>query len=249
MLERTRIDGADRHRGQYIEPVSWDSAIAARVPGQCEVCRRWGAARLCPDCVARHAPPATRCPRCALRIGAAAAACGDCLRDPPPFEHTACATDYAFPWDRLIAAFKFRDQPELATPLAALMRTAGAALPAPQLVLPVPLSPARLAERGYNQAWELARRLGGAARHDVLLRPVETGAHQAELSRAQRLANLRAAFVVDARRRDAVEGRRIALVDDVFTTGATARAAAAALRAAGAAAVDVWVFARTPASP
>ena len=223
--------------------MSWAAGIAARVPAPCAVCRRWGRARLCADCVARHAPPATRCPRCALRIGTAATICGDCLRDPPPFERTVCAVDYAFPWDGLVAAFKFRDRPELAMALAALIPPLPD--PAPQLVLPVPLSPARLRERGYNQAWELARRLGLPARHDVLLRPVETG-HQVELTRAQRLANLRAAFVVDGRRRAAVEGRRVALVDDVLTTGATVRAAAAALRAAGASAVDVIVFARTP---
>lgn len=215
------------------------------LPGQCEVCRRWGRARLCRDCETRHAPPALRCPRCALRIGAAAPACGECLRDPPPFEHTVCVADYAFPWDGLIADFKFHGRPELAVLLAAQLRGAGHDAPAPDLVLPVPLAAGRLAERGYNQAWELARRLGPPARADVLLRPLET-AHQAELDRAERQANLRAAFMVDPRRREAIAGRRVALVDDVFTTGATARAAARALRQAGAAAVDVWVIARTP---
>lgn len=215
------------------------------LPGQCEVCRRWGRARLCADCEARHTLPALRCPRCALRIGAAAAACGDCLREPPPFDRTVCVADYAFPWDGLVTTFKFHDRPELAVLLAARLRAAVRDAPRPDLVVPVPLAPRRLAERGYNQAWELARRLGPPARADLLLRPVET-AHQSALDRARRLANLRAAFVVDARRRDALAGRRVALVDDVFTTGATARAAAAVLRQAGAAAVDVWVVARTP---
>jgi predicted amidophosphoribosyltransferase len=86
--------------------------------------------------------------------------CGSCLREPPPFTSTLCATDYQFPWDRLIAAFKFQNQPELAAPLAACMQAAvhlwqqalpGA--PMPQILLPVPLSAARLAQRGYNQAW------------------------------------------------------------------------------------------------
>lgn len=215
------------------------------LPGQCEVCRRWGRPRLCRDCAAQHTRPAFRCPRCALRIGAAAAACGDCLREPPPFEHTVCVADYAFPWDGLIAEFKFRARPELAVLLAERLREAARAAPPPDLVLPVPLAPRRLAERGYNQAWELARRLGRPARADLLLRALETE-HQAGLDRAHRLANLRAAFVVDAHRRAALAGRRVALVDDVFTTGATARAAAAVLRQAGAAAVDVWVVARTP---
>jgi ComF family protein len=215
-----------------------------RLPGQCEVCRRWAGGRLCADCLGRFAPQRPRCTRCALPLDGGARVCGECLRDPPPFEHTACVADYGFPWDRLIADFKFRGSVELAGALAASLADAVAALPAPDLVLPVPLSARRLAERGYNQAWELARRLRRPARADVLQRPIDS-AHQADLSRAGRLANLRAAFVVDARRRRLLAGRRVALVDDVFTTGATARCAAAALRHAGAGAVDVWVLART----
>jgi len=219
------------------------------LPSQCEVCRHWGRARLCGDCRERFAPPVPRCRRCALRLAGAAPLCGDCLRQPPPFENTVCVADYAFPWDRLIADFKFNGRAELATALADLLCAATATAPAPHLVLPVPLAPRRLAERGYNQAWELARRVarrrGLAAQADLLTRPVET-VHQADLPRAERLANLRAAFLVDPRRRDALRGRRVALVDDVLTTGATAREAAQTLLRAGAAAVDVWVFARTP---
>ena len=83
---------------------------------------------------------------------------------PPPFEHTVCAADYAFPWDALIAAFKFHGRVELAAALAERLLAAvrASAAPPPQLVVPVPLAPARLAERGYNQAWELARRLAPA---------------------------------------------------------------------------------------
>lgn len=234
-------------------PHAWTRTLsplrALRVPGQCEVCRAWQHARLCERCVQRFAPARPRCRQCALPLAGGAERCGDCVRDPPPFEHTACVADYAFPWDGLVAAFKFRGRVELAGPLAALLARAAAALPAPDLVCPVPLSPARLAERGYNQAWELARRAARpralAARADTLLRPLDT-AHQADLPRAERLRNLRQAFVVHPARRATLAGRRVALVDDVFTTGATARAAALALRQAGAAAVDVWVIARTP---
>jgi predicted amidophosphoribosyltransferase len=111
------------------------------------------------------------------------------------------------------------------------------------------LSAARLRERGYNQAWELARRLGAGlgvrAEPAVLLRPVDT-AHQALLPRAERERNLRGAFMVDPARRGAVTGRRIALVDDVMTTGATLREATLELQRAGAAEVQAWAFARTP---
>jgi ComF family protein len=222
-----------------------------RAPSQCEVCRGWGAGPLCADCTGRFALPVSRCPRCALPLAGGASLCGGCLREPPPFEHTHCVADYGFPWDRLIATCKFNGRAELASllaeRLAAALRRDGASRP--DLIVPVPLSPARLAERGYNQAWELARRLarstGVPARADVLQRVLDTP-HQADLNRAQRLLNPRGAFTVPASQRAAVSGGRIALVDDVLTTGATAREATHTLLRAGALAVDVWVVARTP---
>jgi ComF family protein len=180
--------------------------------------------------------------------------CGDCLSAPPPFTRTVCAVDYEFPWDRLVAAFKFRGQVELAGTLAVRMVDAvsRAATPLPDVVVPVPLSASRLAERGYNQAWELARHLAQhlhlRAEATLLQRPIET-AHQAELGRRERRDNLRTAFMADPRRRGVLLRRHVALVDDVMTTGATAREAAAVLLRAGAATVEVWVLARTPAPP
>ncbi|MBZ8140290.1 phosphoribosyl transferase [Rubrivivax gelatinosus] len=223
-------------------------AWLSRMPGQCEVCRSATCAALCPDCVNRFAAPRLRCRRCALPLDQGDV-CGECLRAPPPFEHTACAADYGFPWDGLVAGLKFHGRVELAAALAPLLAEATQALPPPDLVVPVPLSARRLAGRGYNQAWELARRVAAArrlaARADLLERIVDTPP-QAELGRAERLSNLRAAFHVPPGARVALQGRRVALVDDVATTGTTLREAAAALRRGGAAAVDAWVFARTP---
>ncbi len=224
-----------------------------RLPGQCEVCRQWTQGALCTDCIARFAAPAPRCARCGLRLGLPTPACGACLREPPPFERTVCAVDYGFPWSALIADFKFHGRAELGPVLSRRLCAAvqAAGQPPPQLVLPVPLAPRRLAERGYNQAWELARRVAAdmrlPARHDVLLRPLDTGA-QVELGRAERRRNLRGAFMVDPHRRSLVAGQRVALVDDVMTTGATAAESCATLLRAGASAVDLWVLARTPDS-
>lgn len=225
-----------------------------QLPSLCEVCRRWGRARLCSACLQRFAPSVPRCSRCGLRLGASASQCGACMRQPPPYTRTVCAVDYQFPWDGLITAFKFRNQPELALPLARCMAAAvqaGAAThphPQPRALLPVPLAPARLAQRGYNQAWELARRLGPMlglpAWSDLLSRPVDT-AHQLELSRQQRQRNLRAAFLTEPAQRERLQGLHVALVDDVMTTGATVGEAAGELLRAGASRVDVWVLART----
>jgi ComF family protein len=220
--------------------------------GQCLVCRSWDRQPVCSDCVARFAPAVPRCRRCGLRVGRAASLCGSCLAAPPPFDTCSVGCDYAFPWDRLIADFKFQGQVQLAAPLSRLLMQAVQrdAEALPQWVVPVPLAPQRLAERGFNQAWELARRvahdLGCKANARLLDRPLLT-AHQAELSRAQRLKNLRGAFVPGTSRRVSLQGRHVALVDDVMTSGATLREAAAALRRAGATRVDVWVLARTPA--
>ena len=112
---------------------------------------------------------------------------------------------------------------------------------------PIPLTPARLAERGFNQAWELARRVaqrrGLRARSDALQRVLDTPP-QAALSSTERRRNLRNAFAPAPG--DALKGAHVALVDDVMTTGATVREAAAALLRGGALSVQVWVLARTP---
>lgn len=229
----------------------------AQGPTQCELCRQWTAGdALCADCDARFASPRWRCARCALPTGSAVARCGGCLGgDEPPFDATVAAVDYGFPWDGLVAAFKFQGRVELAGPLASRLARAveRAGLPPPALVLPLPLAPPRLAERGYNQAWELARRVAAAlalpARDALLLRPLDTP-HQTGQDRAARTARatqLARSFMVDPAQRPRLAGRAVALVDDVMTTGATVAAAARELRRAGAASVQVWVFARTPA--
>ncbi|OYU94979.1 MAG: phosphoribosyl transferase [Burkholderiales bacterium PBB5] len=220
------------------------------VAHRCRVCLAWGRQSLCGDCLQRFAPERQRCPRCALPTPQGQP-CGSCLHAPPPFAAAVAAVDYGFPWDRLLADFKFNGQPELAAPLAALMvRALIQAAPSPvQAVVPVPLSGTRLAERGYNQAWELARRLvpaQGAPAWPQGLQRLRDTPHQVGLGRAQRLRNLRDAFWVPPEAQAGLTGRHVALVDDVLTTGVTAAAATQTLLAAGAASVQVWVLARTP---
>jgi len=117
------------------------------------------------------------------------------------------------------------------------------------LLLPVPLADVRLRERGYNQAALLAQRLARRLRlpcaPQALRRTRDTG-HQLALPREQRAANVRGAFAVAPRTAGVLRGRRVALVDDVMTTGATLAEAARVLLAAGAAEVQAWVVARTP---
>ena len=217
-------------------------------PSQCLICHAWPAQRLCRACIARFAPAVARCRTCALPVAPGVTVCGACLRAPPPMALCLAALDYAWPWSLCVGRWKFDGDVGLTGPLCALLQAApgvGAALEAVDLVLPMPLSPERLAERGHNPALLLARRLApGRVRADLLLRTRHTPP-QRTLPRVERLRNVRGAFQVDPLRRDALAGRRVALVDDVMTTGASVREAAASLRAAGATQVTVLVLART----
>ncbi len=236
---------------------SWSGRLGAAFarpwPNRCAVCHsptRGLGRRLCADCTDRYAAPRPRCLRCALAVPQGVALCGHCLREPPPWSRAVAACDYGHPWDGVLADFKFRAALDLAPALADLLVHAlGPEPPAVDLLLPVPLAPARLRERGYNQAALLAAALGRqrpiAVRTDVLLRIADTP-HQVALPRERRIANLRGAFAVEPLTLQAVRGRRIALLDDVMTTGATLAEAARTLHAAGAAEVQAWVVARTP---
>lgn len=222
-----------------------------RLPSLCALCHGWGDARICADCVARFAAPRQRCLRCAIDLPAAAPLCGACLLNPPPQAHTLAAFDYTPPWDGVIARFKFHSALDLGEALAARLLHAlrEARVTPPDLLLPVPLSAARLRERGYNQAWEIARRIAKAlpcpADPHLLLRTVDT-AHQLALPVPARAANVRGAFAVEPLRARELRGKQVALLDDVLTSGATASEISRSLLQAGAESVQVWVLARTP---
>lgn len=177
--------------------------------------------------------------------------CGACLKAPPPFERAVAAVDYGHPWDELVRRFKFDASLDLSHALARQLLDAIRRdnVERPDWLLPVPLSAARLRERGYNQAWELARRVARelpcATDARLLLRMKDTP-HQLALPPGQRAANVRGAFAIEPRRRHELQGRSIAVLDDVMTTGATVSEIARTLLQAGACAVQVWVLARTP---
>ncbi len=221
-------------------------------PSLCAVCRGWGEARICARCIGRFAPISLRCPRCALPVPSRVALCGACIAAPPPFDAALARVDYGFPWDRLVAAFKFHAALDLASALAELVAAArpdGEAPAAGLRLVPVPLDARRLRERGFNQAWELARRVARRLRLDadpaLVLRIRETP-HQLALPPEERADNVRGAFAIEPRRRGEIRGARFAVVDDVMTTGSTLAEIARVLKDAGAAHVSAWVLARTP---
>lgn len=222
--------------------------LPVSVPGLCAVCHAWPAQPVCHSCVTRFAQPRPRCQTCALPLPAGVPRCGACLKAPPPLDACLAAVDYAFPWSDLITRFKFGATPGWAASLAQLLRSAPwvePALEAADLLLPMPLSRQRLQQRGYNQALVLARQLAPAkTAPDLLLRLRDTPA-QSALPRAERLRNVRGAFAVEPLRLAELRGKRVVLLDDVMTSGASLFAAAQALREAGASHITGLVLART----
>jgi len=222
----------------------------AWLPRACGLCRGRLAgqeAGLCAHCL-DHLPgrDSTRCRVCGLRARRRVPQCDECSAEPPAFDRTVALADYAPPLDRLVLALKFGGQHGLAHGIGGLLAARLAALhPGPvDRIVPVPLSDARLATRGYNQAGALAAAV--ARRHrapldTTLLRRVRATAAQSGLPLLRRHANLSGAM----RATRPCAGAHIVLVDDVMTTGATLSACAAVLKDAGAAAVINLVVART----
>lgn len=182
---------------------------------------------------------------------AGSAHCEACQAVPHRFTAARAAWLYDDAARRLILPFKHRDRGALAGPIARQMARAGATLLArADLLVPVPLHPSRLRARRYNQSALLAARLAREAGKPWLpdtLRRIRATASLGELGAAQRRAAVDGAFAVPSHIANRISGRRILLVDDVLTSGATADACAAALLGAGAEAVDVLAAARVPA--
>ena len=208
--------------------------------GTCFLCRGAASALLCDACSAdlpRLASP--RCPRCALE-SPRGDVCGRCLAEAPHYDETVAALAYRFPADALVQALKFRGELALAAALGALL--------APKIaphevdcVIPVPLSAERLKSRGYNHAAEIARELAPAKLELGLCVRSRDTAPQMDLPFAERRRNVRGAFRCER----LLAGARVAVVDDVMTTGATLDEIAAVLKSAGAARVVNWIVTRT----
>lgn len=220
------------------------------LPPTCVLCGQRGHAGqdICQGCVSDLPVTGIACRCCALPL-AQGQVCGTCLKRTPAYDRTRAAFLYRPPLDHLLRGLKFQRHLHVARVLGILMADRLAdgldADHLPDLLLPVPLHPQRLRERGYNQALELARPLAaalGVALEPTACRRQRATPPQAGLDAAARRRNLRQAFVAER----VVAGRRVAVVDDVMTTGSTAEAVANALRRAGAREVEIWVCARVP---
>ena len=227
--------------------------LGGLLPAQCALCAGSCHGVVCPPCRQQYLEqPRRRCRQCANPLADVAVLCGRCLRRPPAYDATWTAADYAAPVDQLLLQLKFGARLALAPLFAQLLVAAvqrDSGWNAPQVLCPVPLGPARLVERGYNQALEiarpLARRLAIPLQARLATRVRETRA-QSGVAPRERRANLAQAFMVAPQHAGKVAGCHVGIVDDVMSSGHTVHALAAALKRAGARKVTVLVAARTP---
>lgn len=232
-----------------------DHLVHALLPAPCLGCGRplpWSGTELglCPDCRGKLRQPAAACAVCALPMSGVLPAgwcCADCRERPPAFDRLLALWSYEAPLDVVIQALKFRRLDYLGRHLGeAIAARWEEEMAGADLVVAVPLHWRRWLSRGYNQAERIARALAG--RRDLPLVPAlarrRATPPQTSLGREERKANLRRALRI--RNATRLRGRRVVLVDDVATTGATLEAAATVLKENGAAAVLAVVAGRTP---
>lgn len=241
------------------------SVLDALFPGICLLCRRRSRRRMeiCAECEAALQRNERVCPVCAEPCASGAEICAACIAAPPPWTLTLAPFAYAPPLTRVVEGLKSGNGLRQARMLGALLALAVKVRyrrdALPDALIAVPLTRRRMRQRGFNQAELLASALGREIGKPVLQGRLVRLRHappQRSLPRSARLRNVRGAFAVRRTLRQRVFPRsaddampkRVALVDDVTTTGATVRAACQALQAVEVAEIHVWVVAKTPTS-
>lgn len=227
----------------------WHALERLLLPPRCLLCG--GVAQpaldLCVACQADLPRNEHCCARCAVPLPQSVALCGACQKHAPPWFAAWAPFKYGWPLNQLEQHFKFSTSLASGRALAQVWAAQPPPRPLPALIVPVPLHAARLRQRGYNQARELAKPL---ARHwrvplasGHLIERVRDTRAQTSLPATERRRNMRGAFRVDPRK---PLPDHVVVLDDVMTTGATLEACAQALQHAGVARVDVWALARVP---
>lgn len=202
--------------------------------------------RLCPDCEGDLPVLFCACAICAAPLPFGDQACGRCQKQRPAFDRAQAAFIYDYPVKPMIGRFKYQGERVMAWPLIQHLidRLEDRDFPRPDVIVPCPIHSRRYRSRGFNQAaviaWKLGEGLGIPVDYRLCSRP-RAMPSQTGLDRAARLKNLKDAFLIHGK-----PPPRVAIVDDVITTGATAEQLAKAFKAAGAKDVSVWALARTP---
>ncbi len=210
----------------------------------CLLCGAASDGNMCPPCLGSLPQlPLHLCKVCALPA-AESRVCGSCLANPPAFDRTIASLSYAFPVDALVHSLKYQKNLSIAPVLANLLVTRIDGIALPDFIVPMPLHSARVRERGFNQALEIARRVAkvtGIALLPAACQRIKNTPSQTGLPWKEREQNIKGAFMCEAD----LTSKRIAILDDVMTTGATLNELAKVLRKSGATHVSGWVVART----
>ena len=216
-----------------------------RISQDCFLCGAGGQRAILCDACEENLPrlPGAGCPICALPT-LDGLICGRCVKKPPAFDDSVAVFDYGFPVDVLIQQFKYSQQLALGPWLAERLSVRLSGIPLPEAALAMPLSLARLRERGFNQSLEIAKPLCRALGLSLLphacerIRDTES---QTTLPWKERAKNVRGAFAC----RENLAGKHVSIIDDVMTSGASLNELAKTLKKSGAARVSAWVIART----
>lgn len=199
---------------------------------------------LCPACEADLARIESPCPSCGMPLTEqGASCCGQCLQHPPPYRHTVSPFYYQPPLMQLVTDLKFQQQLKIARLFAGLLAEALSHSPRPDCIIPVPLHPRRLRERGFNQSLEIARLLGkqlGVPVAQRLCRRTRHTSPQTGLDAKARKRNIKNAFGLTG----GCHYRHVAILDDVITTGNTVSELARLLARNGVKEIEVWSVAR-----
>jgi ComF family protein len=225
------------------------------LPNQCALCQQTSERGICTECeVDYFSKNIRRCEQCGIPLNSKIdSRCGNCIKTPPFFDATFVSCNYNAPIDSLVLGLKFGHHLHMATLIAGFLeQTIHSSLkhmPAnPAIFCPVPLSRQRLITRGFNQSLEIARQIklpaGGILIPDLIWRLKNT-LQQSSLHPDDRYRNVRGAFFPNPALAYQIQGRHLAVIDDVITTGTTLNAIAQVLKQAGAVRVTNFIFART----
>jgi ComF family protein len=223
--------------------ISKSNILKAFSQRNCVLCGAFCKGDLCDPCRNRLPKiPINHCPICLLPV-TTSLVCGVCLAKPPAYTRIFAALHYAFPVDALIHSLKYRSHLVIAPILANFLIEQIERLDPPDIIIPMPLHPIRLRERGFNQAVEIGRTISKKRNIEMLTNSctrVRNTPFQAGLPWKEREKNICNAFVCNTD----LSGKHVAILDDVMTSGATINELAKVLRQQGASTIDGWVVAR-----
>ncbi|MFM1869296.1 MAG: hypothetical protein RLY99_40 [Pseudomonadota bacterium] len=223
------------------------------LPTSCIGCGKFQASRICEKCInLLKSQQKNRCSQCASICDETNATCTNCQNQTPSFDKTICLDCYGGLLTNAVHDYKYKHQVAIAKGLVDTwveINTNNHLISNVDLLIPVPMSSQKLYQRGFNQSWELCRWFSKEfkiQRSSSIVSRSHLESNQAQATRNERIKRLETVFYINQIQVDMIKNNRIAIVDDVMTTGATLSTIAKLLKDFGAQSVHNWVILRTP---